>query len=90
MQRAGVGRRCLLVQALCVVAFHLALACTLWIKEKAMGIFDVMLQSETKTRFTEHRDQAIGVSEREKEKLRAYVFSESCTQAIERLGGFFY
>lgn len=56
-----------------------------------MGIFDVMLQSETKTRFTMHRDQAIGVSEREKEKLRAYVFSESCTQAIERLaaGDFF-
>lgn len=56
-----------------------------------MGIFDVMLQSETRARFADHRDQAIGESRREKEKLRAYVFSEGCTQAIERLasGDFF-
>lgn len=48
-----------------------------------MGIFDEMRKHETRARFAAHREQAIG--EKRCKKEQAYVFSESCTQDIERL-----
>lgn len=56
-----------------------------------MGIFEIMLQNETKERFVECRDNAFGETKKAKKEIREYIFSESCTNDIERLaaGDFF-
>ncbi|MGN0320158.1 MAG: reverse transcriptase domain-containing protein [Lachnospira sp.] len=56
-----------------------------------MGIFDLMLQNETRERFVECRDNAFGETKKAKKEIREYVFSECCTNDIERLaaGDFF-
>lgn len=56
-----------------------------------MGIFEIMLQNETRERFVECRDNAFGETKKAKKEIREYIFSESCTNDIERLarGDFF-
>ncbi len=50
-----------------------------------MGIFEIMLQNETRERFVECRDNAVGETKRAKKEIREYIFSESCTNDIKRL-----
>lgn len=61
------------------------------VEEKAMGIFEIMLQNETKERFVEHIENAYGETRREKKAIREYILSEKCTDDVERLaaGDFF-
>lgn len=56
-----------------------------------MGIFQIMLQNETRERFVDYRENAFGETKKAKKEIREYIFSENCTNDIERLsvGDFF-